>query len=85
MRTQHMKGYQTPALRNKNSGQIKVTFSTYGRRVAYFELYKNTNSGGFRVGQNKLKWEFDILTSKSATAPIYYKYSSSKKNGKMGM
>jgi hypothetical protein len=27
----------------ENSGQIKVTFPTHGRRATYFKLFKNTN------------------------------------------
>jgi hypothetical protein len=29
---------------DENSGQIKVTFPTHGRRATYFKLFKNTNS-----------------------------------------
>jgi hypothetical protein len=32
-----------PAGGEENSGQIKVTFLTHGRRATYFKLFKNAN------------------------------------------
>jgi hypothetical protein len=34
---------QIPAGGDENSGQIKVTFPTHGRRATYFKLFKNIN------------------------------------------
>jgi hypothetical protein len=39
---------------DENSGQIKVTFPTHGRRATYFKLFKNTNLL-INIEQNKGK------------------------------
>jgi hypothetical protein len=43
-----------PAGGDGNSGQIKVTFPTHGRRATYFKLFKNTNLL-INIEQNKGK------------------------------
>jgi hypothetical protein len=33
---------------DENSGQIKVTFPTHGRRATYFKLFKNKKGKSFK-------------------------------------